>query len=202
MNVLRIPAVKMLALAGLVLILLIPLFQVRGLIAERRERAMEAESSIASQWGEAQTLATPWLLAHFPTTTRLSDGSFVADRQWRVLLADEAEVVTTLVPEMRYRGMFQVPVYTAKTTIHARFSRDDMAAFMAGADEQTAVALRIGMSDARGLRALDRWEVDGQPVRPAASSRELAELASIGHALPVAATQRDFTVDIALTIAG
>jgi inner membrane protein len=202
MSLLRSPAIKMVALGFLLLVLLIPLLQVQGLIDERRGRAQEAESSIAAQWGQAQTLATPWLLADFPTTTRMADGSFVAQRQWRVLLADDAEVATTLVPEIRYRGMFEVPVYTAKTKIAARFARDDVAEFLAGADAETSVALRIGMSDARGLRALDRWEIDGTAVRPAAASRELAGLASIGHALARAQLDRDVAVDIDLTLAG
>jgi inner membrane protein len=202
MSLLRSPAVKMVALGFLLLVLLIPLVQVEMLIDERRGRAQEAEASIAAQWGQAQTLATPWLLADFPTTTRMADGTFVAQRQWRVLLADDAEVAMSLVPEMRYRGMFEAPVYTAKTTIAARFAREDVAAFLAGADAETSVALRIGMSDARGLRALDRWAVDGKAVRPAAASRELAGLASIGHALAKAQLDHDVAVDIGLTLAG
>lgn len=199
---LRSPVLKLLALAGLLILLLIPLLQVRMLVEERRERAREAEYSVAAQWGQSQLLAPPYLIADFPTTTRLADGSFVAQRELRVLLADEASVDTALLPEMRYRGMFEVPVYTATAKLGARFAREDVATFLAAADEDTTVALHVGLSDARGLRAVDRWDVDGRAVRPEAASRELAGLASIGHAVDRDMLARDFAVAIEMTIAG
>ena len=51
---LRSPGLKMIVLALLQVLLLIPLLQVGGLVEERTNRLREAESSIGAQWGRAQ----------------------------------------------------------------------------------------------------------------------------------------------------
>ena len=116
------PGLKALVLGLLAIVLLIPLFHVRMLIEERQARALEAERSIAFQWGQAQTLAPAYVVAEVPRRHETESG-FRVDDELEFVLPDSVDVEGELVPEVRSRGMFDVPVYVATLRVRARFAR-------------------------------------------------------------------------------
>src|SRR5688572_29103388 len=71
---LRYPAmVELVILGGLALVLMIALFMIRALVAERSTRARAAHAEIASSWGRSQKIGGPVLIV--PYVVRYIDGA-------------------------------------------------------------------------------------------------------------------------------
>jgi inner membrane protein len=200
------PGLRMLMLGMLALIMLIPLLHVRGLINERQQRAYEVEQSIAAQWGAAQTLAGAYLTFTNPAPAVNADPRIATPPQpsTHVLLADALDVDVTLKPERRYRGMFEVPVYTAEVTVQARFAHADLRPFLQRAMGTPTTSLRLGLSDTRGLRALSDLEVNGIAMRAAAQRYLVSGMHGIGVDLPadMLSAPEGLSLHYTMTIAG
>jgi inner membrane protein len=173
------PGLKAIALGLLVLVLMIPLLQVRGLIDERQGRAYEAGQSIAFQWGQAQTLAPAYIVADVPRRYETDSGFRIASEP-EVVLPDSVEIEGELTPEVRSRGMFDVPVYVATLQVRARFVAADIDALRARSESGKPLALRLALSDPRGLREFGTVEVSGTPTRVAAVGPDFAGLLAFG----------------------
>jgi inner membrane protein len=201
MTAFRSPGLKMLGLALLALLLLIPLARVELLIGERQRRALDAETSIAQQWGGSQRFAPAYLVANVPV--EVPQGSaFVVRPQAHVLLPDRVDVRGTIATEVRARGMFAVPVYTAKLAVTARFAADDVAALRAKAVDGATLRLRFALEDPRGVRAVGPLAVDGVALRPVAIGRHFGGLSAFGADVPDAALDGDLVVEYETTLAG
>jgi inner membrane protein len=193
------PGLKAAAIAGLALLLLVPLALVAALIGERQQRAHEAERSIAEQWGQAQLLAPAFILADREIRWQTESG-FRTGQQTHVLLPDSVQVTGDLTTEVRARGIFEVPVYTTTLHVRARFAAADVAALRDASIKGAPLRLRFAVSDPRGLRAFGPLAVDGVERRPASTGRELGSLPGFGLDLPD--TSADVEVEYAMTLAG
>lgn len=99
---------------GLALAMLIPLGFVQGVIGERIMLQAQAVQDIRALWGGAQQVAGPMLQLRYRT---LETGT--AQTLW--LQPDSLSIRTHLVPEIRYRGLFQTVVYRAEIDIAGSF---------------------------------------------------------------------------------
>ncbi len=192
------PGLKAIALGLLVIVLLIPLLQVRGLIAERAGRARDAESSIAFQWGQAQTLAPAYVVAEVPRRYPTETG-FRIENETQVLLPDSVEVDGEVRPEVRSRGMFDVPVYVATLHVRARFAAAELGALRSRAAADTVPELRLALSDPRGLREFGPVEAGGGSLRMSAVGMRYGGLRAFGAPLPDSAgdIEVEYTVEVA-----
>ena len=117
---------KVLFIGVLTLALLIPMGMIQGLIHERTYLYETARADIANGWGEAQTVGAPILIVPFQYT-RLSyaqpsytQAATVTDELY--LLPAELEYSGTADPEERRRGIYKVPVYTARLHVEGTFN--------------------------------------------------------------------------------
>lgn len=111
---------KLLLVAVLVLLLLIPLSMIRGVIAERQSLAYQAEESVMSSWGYPQTVAGPILVV--PYEVLETDGKITRTvTRYAHWLPTSLFVAATLDTEQRYRGIYKVPVYTADMAFRGKF---------------------------------------------------------------------------------
>lgn len=116
--------IKGLVIFFLVLVLLIPTFMVADLIHEREGRRSEAIMEVSSKWGQQQTLTGPVLVIPFETVSRSEDGkSTVREMKYAYLLPDELRTSGAVNPEKRYRGIFEVVLYSGKLTLEGAFPR-------------------------------------------------------------------------------
>lgn len=124
---------RAIVVAVLVLLLLIPLAMVRDLIDERASRKVEAESEVSRTWGDAQTITGPVIDVPYdvPVQVAASDGSgrmeTRVDTYYAHFLPEELTVSTTLDPNRKHRGIYDVAVYTSRTRLSGSFApmRDD-----------------------------------------------------------------------------
>ena len=195
---------KVLGIAALALVMLIPLAQVNELVGEREGRAREATQKIAERWGAQQLVGAPVLVV--PVQWKVQQ-----DKEWRTVeereyvLADRAAIVGKLAPDLRAYGIYETAVYTSDISIEGRFNATDLAALSApGVEPQWQRAeLRVPISDVRGIRFVstlhfaDRELVFGP-------GEGVANVAAIGAPAPLDASKIGETLpfSLKLTLAG
>lgn len=156
---------KVLGIAGLALLMLIPLLQVQGLVAERSGLRDQAIAQVASRWGEAQTIGGP-LLVLSQLQRWKTDQGWSERRVQRVLLPADLSFAAGLDIESRAYGIYETPVYKAAVKLSARFAPEDLAELRGAiADDSARLELRLPLSDVRGLREVRSFSLNGVPAR-------------------------------------
>jgi len=104
----------------LILLLLIPTFFIQGLVAERKQRQQEAVTEISSRWAGSQTVTGPVIGIPY-TETVTEDNNTHEQKKWAYFLPGKLSIKAHLVPEVRYRGIYQAIVYTTELQIHGSY---------------------------------------------------------------------------------
>ena len=196
---------KVLGIAFLALLMLIPLAQVNGLIGEREGRAREATAHIAERWGGQQLVGAPVLVVPVRRPV-LQDKVWTFVEEHEYLLADRAAIGTKLAPELRRYGIYDAAVYTADLTIEGRFRSADITALATpGAEPQWQRAeLRVPIADVRGIRRVSVLRFGERELAFGPGTEGVATVAAISAPAPldVAALSDVVAFSFTLTVAG
>ena len=143
---------KVFFIALLVLTLLVPMGMIKNVVSERAQSMQAARNDIAEAWGSAQTVGAPILVVPFRYSTMRS-GVSVTVRDEFYVLPSEVQYLGNITTTIRYRGIFEVPVYTASLNISGvlpapdiDYNEDDFAI------EWDRVQVALPISDARSIR--------------------------------------------------
>ncbi|TNE60988.1 MAG: cell envelope integrity protein CreD [Bacteroidetes bacterium] len=139
----------------LVLVLLIPAFMVEGVIQERESRQTEAVMEVSSKWGHSQTLIGPVLAVPYELVHHDDEGKELRrETQFAYFLPESLNVASTVAPEKRHRGIFDVVLYSSVLRLDGTFAPLSTARVIpAEATVQWGKAvLVLGIPDLRGLR--------------------------------------------------
>jgi inner membrane protein len=149
---------KAFGIGFLALLLCIPLVAVRGLLAEREARLRAAETEVARAWGSAQTIGGPLLRVAYRRIDTDDHGKRTQRERQITLLPDTLDVNADIGAEVRHRGLFQVPVYSADIRLQGQWRTADLAALTPEEGETLHSAeLLLPLADLRGLRSVDRF---------------------------------------------
>src|SRR5687767_3174802 len=112
----RSPLARILFIGFLVALLQIPIGMIEGLIWERQRTDQEAIAEVSGKWGQNQVVAGPVLVVpfnrHEPHLQPDGKTTVVRTKQMQALfLPAMLEVDGQIETELRYRGIFEVPVY-------------------------------------------------------------------------------------------
>ena len=108
-------------IGALILLLLIPTAFIQSLVTERQQRQAQALEEIGSRWAGPQVLSGPVIGIPFMDNTADNSGVRQYIKRWAWFLPGKLNVRTKLIPEKRYRGIYQVVVYTAEMDIHGSY---------------------------------------------------------------------------------
>lgn len=104
----------------LVLALLIPTFLIMYLVSERKDRKQEVTREISNKWSAAQTITGPFLIIPYYETD-----INVQVKKYLYILPELLDINGNIEPEIRYRSIYKVPVYTARPLIlKGKFSKN------------------------------------------------------------------------------
>jgi inner membrane protein len=152
--------IKAIVVAGVALLLLIPVEMLRSLVNERAQMREQAIASVSRGWGGRQLLGGPILA--IPATVTVADARarelHKALRDWYVLPDSlELESELTVQDERRKLGVYEVPVYLAKVRAVAKFDVAAKVAALTAAQSGITLHLErarllLPVSDARGVR--------------------------------------------------
>ena len=105
---------RVLFIGFLILMLLIPMSMVKSIISERSHLYRQASSEITKSWGKDQLLTGPILT--LPYANQLSSSGWSNQTRYKHNKPDSLLINTNIETQIRYRGIYKVPVYT--TTVH------------------------------------------------------------------------------------
>lgn len=188
--------------AGVALLLLIPLMMVESLVRERSSLYREVVADISRTWGGLQQLSGPYLLV--PYTERVERERVVPvkggeDRLVRetrleagyfVILPSRLSFDASLDPESRRRGIYRALVYTSEIGISGQFALPSKEALtrivpaLVGVDYARAFVI-TGLSHPSALREAGPFVWAGTPHNAEPGTQPFEGLAS-GFRVPVA----------------
>ena len=154
--------VKLLFIGFLVLILLIPMGMVRSVIYERNHLYLSAKQDIMNAWGREQTVGGPVLTLPYRVMFTDDKGIKRIRKSLAHFLPQRLSVRGRLETEMRYRGIYQVPVYTADLELSGRFAPPDLArlGIQPHDVDWDEAYLSVAVADARGIKKPMRLRSD------------------------------------------
>jgi len=134
----------------IVLVLMIPTFQVTDLVRERKTRQQEAGAEISRLWSSAQTITGPFIVIPY---LQFSDDQKNYERRNVYVLPDVLNINTTITPEIRHRSIYDVAVYTSEIELSGTFDR----ILLEKLNIDTAkifwneISIQTGVTDFRGI---------------------------------------------------
>ena len=174
---------KLLGVGALALLMLIPLEQVRGLIAERQQLRESAIAQIAQGWGGRQVLGG--LVLAVPTEWLVTEATGQAPQVrtgTEVVLADNLQVDVAMAVQTRRYGIYGAPVFVSTVRLSGSFLPQDLARARRASQAQWLdhqAELRLLLADLRGLQQVSGLTVNGRPARFQSSAQGLAGYPSV-----------------------
>jgi inner membrane protein len=151
----------------LMLGLLIPTSMVESLIVERESRKNEAFQEVSSKWGGHQTINGPVLVVPYEATIYPSEGNKVRKvTEYAYFLPDDLKINSEVGPEKRYRGIFEVVLYSSKIQLDGAFNPLQIQKLI---PENAPIywdkaVLVLGVPDLRGLADQVKLNWNNQPL--------------------------------------
>lgn len=148
-------ALKLVGIAVMTLVMIVPLLLIASLVDERRSYAYEAAANVAQGWGGQQTIVGPFIAIPYTIPEQRNESGLVVMSPQRgefVTLARTLDVKATPSVEERARGIFRIPVYASDLELAGSFVRPDTRGFPEGTEfDWPRARLAVGISDVRGL---------------------------------------------------
>lgn len=170
--------IKIIFVGFLMLLLLIPMHMIESLVTEREERSGDAKVEISEKWGSAQTIVGPIL--NIPYTEYWKDDKNQTHSRTATakFLPENLSIEAEIFPQVRWRGIFEAILYTAKVKINGNFTPPDPSEIKINSEIIWGDAyLSIGIVDMRGIKEdiSLRWNNAPLAFKPGAGDNELFE---------------------------
>lgn len=196
---------RVISIAILVLLLLIPTTMIEDLIRERQIYRQQVIQEVSSSWAGAQTIGGPVLTVPYKTVYRNSEGQLNETTEYAHFLPESLNIEVSLKPEIRYRGLYEAVVYNAALSFDGQFEKPDFADLNIDAENvrwQDAF-VAVGIPDMRGIQeqvSLD-WAGEQLAFDPGVGTQEV--LASgISVDVPLDTTRQEISFSFSLKLNG
>ena len=152
--------IRLFTIGVIILLLLIPVSMVERLIYERENRQREAITEVSSKWGEQQTITGLVLTIPYKTYSKVyEDGKtdkfkLVESREFAHFLPEVLNINGDILPEIRYRGIYEVIVYNSKINLTGSFSTPDFEELKIDKNNilWNEAFISLGLSDLRSIQ--------------------------------------------------
>jgi len=189
--------IKALLVAGISLVLLVPINMIQGLVAERQARRNEAVLGIAEGWGKRQTLAGPYLAIPYEwswtevqreTKAGKLNETRIEHSGSSVVYVPATGVDWTIDAEIseKARGIYKARLYGAKLHAQGTIEAPLRARYEDGTKRYKwgTPLFVLGVSDPGGIRGARELAIGGQPREFVAGTGDGALAAGIHAPLP------------------
>ena len=135
------------------LLLLVPTLFIQNLVEERQQRQQEAVTEVSSRWAGTQTVTGP--VIGIPYMAAAAEGSNTGPvKHWAYFLSASLDMSAHIVPEKRYRGIYQVIVYTTELQVRGSFDSLHLAELNIPAGQWlwNEAAVFFDLGDLQGLK--------------------------------------------------
>ena len=144
-------ALRILLVAAITILLLIPLLMIQSLITDRHQYRFEAVQEISKGWAGSQTVAGPLITVTNKEEKEDKDGNkYFLTRSYHYL-PENLKVDVDVTPEKRYKGIYEVMLYKSKIKMSGNFNFEKIfKQFENKKIEQSYISFNI--SDLRGIQ--------------------------------------------------
>jgi len=153
-------ALRILFIAGIIIMLLIPLLMIQSLITDRQQYRFVAINEISKSWAGAQTVAGPMITVTTKIEKENKEGEkYFVTRSYHYL-PENLKIDVEVTPEKRYKGIYEVMLYKSKVKMSGNFNLEKL--FKQFADkkiEQNYISFNI--SDLRGIQKDAQLQLNG-----------------------------------------
>ena len=164
--------VKGLMIGVLALLLLIPADFVQNLIKEREARQREAITEVSSKWADRQNITGPVLVIPYTKAAKDNNGFPVTIKSFAYFLPDRLNIESTVKPEKRYRGIYEVMLYSSSIKLNGTFTPLALQKLNLGPGDMlwNEAYVCLGITDAKGLKdeLQVRWNDSTLSLTPSA----------------------------------
>jgi inner membrane protein len=149
--------VKLIAIAFLILLLLIPSSMVNDLIYERLNLRDEAVKEVSAKWGDEQVITGPVISIPYRYTYKTDEGKLMVGKSNLHFLPDQLNINGDVIPEKRHRGIYIVVLYKGKFKIKGSFPKTDLAQTGVVASDLylNEASVSLGITDMKGIKTLN-----------------------------------------------
>ena len=113
--------IKSFFIGFLILALLIPTFFILFLVSDREQRRKEVVQEVSSKWAGAQTVTGPFLAIPYYEIQKNESNLTTTKKKYLYLLPDELTINGKILPQLRHRSIFKVPVYNSILQLSGKF---------------------------------------------------------------------------------
>ena len=170
---------RMLIVAVLTLMLLVPTLFIQFLISDRQQTREAAISEISQGWGGNQSLTGPVLNIPYKEPVDSRNGPPAYALRVMHVLPSQLTIHSSLAPEIRYRGIYEVGLYNARTLFEGEFPPLTAEQFGVAPENISwrDAFITCGISDLKGIRdtVSIRFNQSAFPSKPGVLSNEVSE---------------------------
>lgn len=142
---------RIILIAAIIFILLIPLFMIQSLIQERQKYRNEAVREVSKSWAGTQLVSGPVLSVVTLQENKNKDGKIFISKTQTNLLPDILNYDVELIPEKRHRGIYEVMFYRAKIKMNGLFNTTELNKIIADKKLNESF-VSFNLSDLRGMQ--------------------------------------------------
>ena len=161
----------------LLLLLCIPLSQIEWVIHDRQSTEQAAAQELAQTYVGPQTLVGPVLVVPYVERWEVAERNERgqptelqprSEQRYQLFFPQQTDLVGTLAPQLRYRGIFTVPFYQLQGQMQGRFAPfapSQLVQQVRGSTiEVQTPALVLSVSDLRGLQGVPQLRMADAPL--------------------------------------
>ncbi len=156
---------RIMLIGFLIFLLQIPIAMIDSVMSERERTRNEAKYEITSKWGQTQTVIGPEIIIPFrktwTETTAKGETKHHETVNFAHFLPDTLNIDSNIKTDIRYRGIYKIPIYTMKTNFEGVFQKPDLSKWNLNDEDifwNRAYAV-VKISDARSItnQAFINW---------------------------------------------
>ena len=154
-------ALRILLIAAITILLLIPLLMIQSLITDRQQYRFEAVHEISKSWAGAQTIAGPMITITSKEEKEDKQGKKYFVTKSFHYLPENLIIDVDVIPEKRYRGIYEVMLYKSKIKMRGNFNLTKL--FEQFADKKIEECyISFNISDLRGIQKNAVLKLNGE----------------------------------------
>ena len=115
-------ALRILLIAAITILLLIPLLMIQSLISDRQQYRFTAVHEIGKSWAGAQTVAGPMITVTTRMEKENKEGEKYLITENYHYLPENLKIDVVITPEKRYKGIYEVMLYKSKMKMSGMFN--------------------------------------------------------------------------------
>ncbi|MDH5368194.1 MAG: cell envelope integrity protein CreD [Cyclobacteriaceae bacterium] len=193
---------KLFSISILILLLLIPVSQVRTLISEREGYRYDAVREVSEKWGGQQTITGPILTIPYKTYTTDVDKEVYEHTNYAHFLPENLRISSIVNPEIRKRGIYEIPLYNTRVNIAGDFTPPDLNAFKINPQhiQWEDAFVSLGIPDMVGIKdvILLKWNKESHPFEPGLTNNDILTSGVNSKVSLLEGSSAEFSFDINL----